>query len=261
VYHVTARGNADQLIFRDDTDRRIFVRELGAVVRDFGWSCWAYCLMGTHYHLLVETARPNLSHGMKQLNGQFARDWHQRHGTSGHVFQGRYFSVLVQRDEHLLHVARYIVLNPVKAGMCARPEDWRWSSHVATCKGHRTEIVDPGGLLAIFGTARGDAREQYRRFVAGLARGYPAEDVGLFCDTEFAGRHLPSKRASNEIPNRYWNPRRPPLTRILEPELAGQAIADAHHVHGYTLTEIAAELGCHRTTVARRMRGHGRHQT
>ncbi len=127
VYHVTARGTGPIDIFRDDVDRHCFMRRLVAVERRFAWIRRALCLMGTHYHLLVETPEPNLSTGMHQLNGLYARLFNIRHGRVGALFQSRFHAALIEDEHHLETAVHYIAANPVRAGLCARPEDWAWS--------------------------------------------------------------------------------------------------------------------------------------
>ena len=132
VYHVTSRGNARQGIFLDDDDRTGFLEILGRVVERYSWICHAYCLMTNHYHLLIETPNANLSRGMRQLNGVYTQAFNRRHERTGHVLQGRFKSILVEKESHLLELARYIVRNPVRAKMVRSPRDWRWSSYRAT---------------------------------------------------------------------------------------------------------------------------------
>jgi len=107
-----------------------FLETLEAVIRDFNWICHAYCLMTNHYHMVIETPDGNLSKGMRQLNGVYTRASNRRHGRSGHLFQGRYKAILVDGDSYLLELTRYVVLNPVRAGMVELPGDWRWSSYL-----------------------------------------------------------------------------------------------------------------------------------
>jgi putative transposase len=132
VYHVTSRGNAGTKIFRDDTDRIRFLEVFGGVVERFGWLCYAYCLMTNHYHLLIETPQPNLSRGMQHLNGVYTQWFNHRHSRAGHLVQGRFKSIVVEKESHLLELARYIVLNPVRAKLARSARDWRWSSYRAT---------------------------------------------------------------------------------------------------------------------------------
>ncbi len=132
LYHITSRGNARADIFDDNPDREKFLSILGVVVRKYRWICHGYCLMDNHYHLLVETPESNLCRGMRQINGLYTQGFNRRHGRVGHLFQGRYKSILVEKDSYLLQLSRYIVLNPVKAGMVKAPEDWEWSSYQST---------------------------------------------------------------------------------------------------------------------------------
>ncbi|MCX5812281.1 MAG: transposase [Proteobacteria bacterium] len=127
-YHITSRGNAGQDIYLDDTDRQRFLAILAGVLEDYHWVCYAYCLMSNHYHILIETPDPNLSAGIRQLNGVYTQSVNRRHGTRGHIFQGLFKSILVKKESHLLELCRYIVLNPVRAGMTLSPDIWQWSS-------------------------------------------------------------------------------------------------------------------------------------
>jgi putative transposase len=132
LYHVTARGNRRENIFEDDQDRLTFLMTLEQVIKQFNWTCYAWCLMDNHYHLLIQTPDSNLSKGMRQLNGVFTQACNRRHRRVGHLFQGRFKAILVDRDAYLLELARYIVLNPVRAGMVKKPNDWAWSSYRAS---------------------------------------------------------------------------------------------------------------------------------
>ena len=126
VYHVTSRGNAREPIFADERDRAGYLAVLGSAVARHNWLCHAYCLMGNHYHLLVETPDGNLSLGMRHLNGVYTQEYNRRHGRVGHVFQGRFKAIVVDRDSYLLELCRYVVMNPLRAGMVESPDDYRW---------------------------------------------------------------------------------------------------------------------------------------
>src|SRR5207247_381934 len=132
LYHVTARGNARQAIYTDDADRQMFLLVLEDVETRYHWLCHAYCLMDNHYHLLLETPQGNLSAGMRQVNGVYTQRFNRRHGRVGHIFQGRFKAILVERESYLLELCRYLVLNPVRAGIVRQPERYRWSSYRAT---------------------------------------------------------------------------------------------------------------------------------
>ena len=122
VYHITSRGNEKKAVYKSDQDRSNFLNTLQHVNKRYNWICHAYCLMDNHYHLLIETPDGNLSIGMRQLNGVYTQLFNNLHGRTGHLFQGRYKSILIQKDSHLLEVCRYVVLNPVRAKMAEVPE-------------------------------------------------------------------------------------------------------------------------------------------
>jgi putative transposase len=130
-YHVTAHGNGDQPIFIEDDDYVFFLSFLGRIVKRCAWQCFAYCSLPTHYHLVLRISEANLSRGMRSLNGLYAQTHNDRHGRSGHLFGGRYRTGFIQSEEHLAKACRYVDLNPVRAGLCAYPGNWPWSSHRA----------------------------------------------------------------------------------------------------------------------------------
>jgi REP element-mobilizing transposase RayT len=132
VYHLTSRGNARQKIFFTDADRELFLSTLSGVVRRYHWICHAYCLMANHYHLLIETPKANLSIGMRQLNGIYTQSFNRRHHRVGHLFQGRFKAIVVEKEAHLLELCRYVVLNPVRVKGGASARSWKWSSYRAT---------------------------------------------------------------------------------------------------------------------------------
>jgi putative transposase len=132
LYHLTARGNARQDIFEDDDDRQMFLESLARVCGRHRWLCHAYCLMSNHYHLLVETGSPTLSKSMKYLNGVYTQYYNRKHARVGHLFQGRFKGILVEKDAYLFELSRYVVLNPVRARMVRLAKHWPWSSYRAT---------------------------------------------------------------------------------------------------------------------------------
>jgi REP element-mobilizing transposase RayT len=166
LWHVTARGNEKRRIFFDDHDRCRFLELLGEAVRRFGWILTAYVLMTNHYHAVVELTENTLSDGLKWFNGAYAQWLNRRHDRVGHLFQDRFKAFLIQKEKYFREVLRYVVLNPVRAGMVARPEDYMWSSHRAILG----RVAPPSWLaadevLANFGQGRAIARAQYERFV------------------------------------------------------------------------------------------------
>jgi putative transposase len=169
IHHVWARGNDRRVIFRDEPDRQTYLRLLARVVRWKRWSLLAYCLMANHVHLLVETPRPNLGSGMQWIHGKYGREFNDRHGSCGHVFQGRFGSALVVSDPQLWHTASYVVRNPVEAGLCAHPGDWPWSSYTHTVARDPPSWLDAEGLLGRVGAAGGDPVRRYEELVLGEA--------------------------------------------------------------------------------------------
>jgi len=166
LYHITARGNAGSDIFLENSDREHFLEILARSVERFRWTCHAYCLMGNHYHLLIETPEPNLSRGMQYLNGVYTQWFNREHGRYGHLFQGRFKSIVVEKESYLLELARYIVLNPVRAGLARSAREWRWSSYRATAgQVEVPEFLTTDWLLSQFGKSRLAATRAYRAFV------------------------------------------------------------------------------------------------
>jgi len=133
LYHVTARGNQRTTIFLDDEDRREWLEIVARTSERFQWTIHAYCQMGNHFHLLVQTPRPNLARCMRHLNGVYTQRFNRHHFRCGHLLQGRYHAVIVDEETYLLEVSRYILLNPVRAGLVPHAADWQWSSYRATC--------------------------------------------------------------------------------------------------------------------------------
>src|SRR3990172_7313322 len=177
IYHVTSRGNARAAIFKEDADRELFLEVLQQVVERFNWLCHAYCLMDNHYHLMIETPDGNLSAGMRQLNGVYTQRFNRRHGRVGHIFQGRFKAILVDRDSYLLELCRYVVLNPVRAGMVKKPSAYPLSSFRPTMgldPVPRFLTVD--WVLSQFARTKVSARRRYREFVeAGIGLPSPWE--------------------------------------------------------------------------------------
>jgi REP element-mobilizing transposase RayT len=127
TFHVTARALAGLALFVDDADRSAFLSLLRRTASRFGWTCHAYCLMTTHYHLLVETQSSLLSKGMHRINGIYAQRYNELHGRAGHLFGQRFSAYALADDVHLTEAARYVLDNPVRAGICVRSDEWPWS--------------------------------------------------------------------------------------------------------------------------------------
>ena len=162
LYHLTGRGNARQKIFLDEEDRHRFLEFLGKEVEQQGWLLYAYCLMDNHYHLLLETPEPNRVAGRRRLNGVYTQAFNRRHRRVGHLLQGRYKAILVDRDAYLLELCRYVVLNPVRAKAVKQPAQWPWSSYAATAgRASAPPWLALKAVQALFAS-----RAAYERFVA-----------------------------------------------------------------------------------------------
>lgn len=166
VYHVTSRGNERRKIVSNDADRWLFVRTLAEMIKEHEILCHAWVLMDNHYHLLLETPSANLSSAMKHLNGIYTQKFNRTHHRVGHLFQGRYKDVVVDKNTHLQELCRYIVLNPVRAGMVKETKQWKWSSYRATAGLEKAEPwLEIFWILGQFGKNLRQAQKSYKRFV------------------------------------------------------------------------------------------------
>ncbi|MDA8412457.1 MAG: transposase [Desulfobacteraceae bacterium] len=266
VYHVTSRGNARADIFDDDNDRQLFLSILGQTVKRFNWLCHAYCLMGNHYHLMIETPEGNLSAGMRHLNGVYTQAYNRVHHKDGHVFKGRFKAVLVEKESHLLELCRYVVLNPVRAHMVERAEQFPWSSYLPTVgKAVVPEFLTTEWVLANFSASLAEARRLYRDFVKeGLvAKETPWEKLSgqIILGTEGfilqAKEMIGGREEIPEIPRTQRHVGRPAVADLFSTETnitkqeRNRMIRHAYGVHGYTLKELAQALGVHYTTISK----------
>jgi putative transposase len=261
LYHTTSRGNARQDIFLNDEDRHNFLEVLEDVVAQFNWVCHAYCLMSNHYHLLVETPDANFSRGMRQLNGVYTQAFNRRHKRVGHLLQGRYKAILVEKDSHLLELARYIVLNPVRVQLVRHPRDWRWSSYGATAgEEEPLNLLTTDWILSQFHGYREQAMKEYRRLVE---QGYGADPWvelrgGVVLGTErFAEELKPlleEQAHTVEIPRRERLVTRPKLEELMlgieDKTERNERVYRAVRVYGYTLKDVADASGLHYSTVS-----------
>jgi putative transposase len=216
VYHVTSRGDRREPIFVDDDDRHRLLAVVGHAAERFDAQVLAYCLMGNHYHFVLHTRQANLSRLMRHINGVYTQDFNRRHAKVGHLFQGRFKAVLVDRDAYLLEVCRYVELNPVRASLVDRPEAWRWSSYPAhiglTPAPPWLDIAGLHGyLLGRAPRSAADVRRAAERYAALVASG---RDVRLWSDAlrqqiylgdeafveRMQARAEPLRRRSPEVP-------------------------------------------------------------
>ncbi|MDQ6955392.1 MAG: transposase [Mariprofundaceae bacterium] len=257
VYHVTSRGNALSDIYLSDDDRELFLEVLEHVVERFSWVCHAYCLMNNHYHLMVETPQANLSRGMRQLNGMYTQRFNREHDRVGHVFQGRFKSIVVDKDAYLLELSRYIVRNPVAAGMMANVGDWPWSSYLAMIgEAKQPSYLHVAWLLAQFGNVESKARAAYISFVRkddGYDLWNQLSGADVLGDDEFRSRlQQASAVVGHEVPRRKRVLRHLPLVEIaMQGKTRSDWMREAYQEHGYTMLAIANHAQLHHSTVSR----------
>lgn len=260
LFHVTSRGDRREPIYLTDADRAQWLAILGQVCARFNWVIHAYCLMGNHYHIVVETVEGHLSAGMRQLNGVYTQ-WHNRtYGRVGHVFQGRFKAIIVQRESYLLELARYVVLNPVRAGMCAVPDEWAWSSYRATCgTTPAPDWLNIAWTLSQFGPQADQAVAAYINHVRagiGLPPIWDGLKSQLFLGDEHFAQALQTKlserqTAQTEIPRAQRRAGAPALAQFQGLPDRQLAMAQAYQTGCYTLKEIAQGFGLHYSSVSR----------
>ncbi len=262
LYHVTSRGDRREDIFLCDEDRMDWLEVLGTVCDRFNWVVHAYCQMTNHYHLLLETVDGNLSKGMRQLNGLYTQRFNRRHRLVGHLYQGRYKAILVQKDAYLLELARYVALNPLRAHMVDTLEDWRWSSHLIIIgQVDAPRWLDRDWLLGQFAIERTKAIQGYRNFVMS-GRGLPSPLLGvrdqlLLGDDGFveSRRKTGSDDALREVSKAHRRLLALPLEEYQSrhPE-RDEAMARAYLSGAYTMAEIGQYFNVHYMTVSRAVR-------
>jgi putative transposase len=270
LYHITSRGNAKQPVYLSKEDYENFLEILETVVGQYDFILHAYCLMPNHYHLLMETPDANLSSGMRQLNGVYTQKFNREHERVGHLFQGRYKALLVEKESYLLELCRYIVLNPVRARIVEDPKAWPYSSYPQAAGFTKAlPYLTTDWILSQFAATKKAATKYYREFVTeGVGLDSPLNNTKnqiLLGKEDFIERlmpHLSEKQELSEIPRAQRNLTRPPLDGLLSLDKKTFGISEerddefycAHVVHGYTLKEIADFIGVHYATVSRAVR-------
>lgn len=262
LYHVTSRGDRQEDIFLCDDDREDWLEVLGTVCTRFNWVVHAFCQMSNHYHILLETVDGNLSRGMRQLNGLYTQRFNRRHDLAGHLFQGRYKAILVQKGAYLLELARYVALNPLRAHMVNQLEDWRWSSYPATTgRAASPPWLCTDWILGQFSSERGQAMEQFRAFVmSGKGLPDPLQGVRhqlLLGDDSFMAN--PCGIGGKEMLREVSRVQRKSLAPSLDEyqsrhPFRDEAMAQAYLSGAYTMAEIGAHFGVHYMTVSRAVR-------
>ena len=264
LYHVTSRGDGREDIYLSDADRQLWLEVLGQVCERFNWVCHAWCQMTNHYHILIETPEENLAQGMRQLNGVYTQRFNRAHSRVGHVFQGRYKAILVERDSYLLELARYVVLNPLRARMVERLEDWKWSSFSASCgQDAAPKWLQTDWILGQFGPERINAIAAYVRFVhegARLPSVWTELRGQIYLGSEAFVKNMQAqieKRPTlEEIPRAQRRALTRPLNEFAERYPRNEAMARAYLSGQHTLAEIARHFGVHYATVSRAVRAY-----
>ena len=260
LYHVTSRGNARQNIYLNNADRGSWLAVFAKVCERFNWVCYSYCLMNNHYHLFIETPEGNLSQGMRQLNGVYTQRFNRFHNRVGHLYQGRYKAILVQKEAYLLELSRYIVLNPVRARMVNAPQEWPWSNYRATIGLASVEDwLNTTLVLAAFGARRSQAIRQFIDFVS-LGKGQPSiwnalnKQIYLGDDkfVEDMQCKISGETNLDEVPRpqKRQNPK-PIETYKNMMDCRNEAIIAAYRSGGYTMKKIAVYFDLHYSSVSK----------
>lgn len=263
LYHVISRGNEKQEIYFDDRDRRVFLNNLEQCIGVHNLICHAYCLMNNHYHLLLETPDGNLSKAMRDINGDYAQKFNERHGRVGHLWQGRYKSFLIEKDLYFLEVVRYIVNNPVKAELVNHPKKWKWSSYgVVAGERKNPQWLENDFTLSLFSSNTKDAQKEYRSFVKksisneepynklreGTILGSPQFVAWVWEEFKDFEKVIEFKKSDRMIS-------RPSLDELFDTvknKLERDKIIKFARIRtAYSVTEIANHLKLHRSTVSK----------
>lgn len=264
IYHITTRGDNKENIFIDEKDRWNFLSILKDITKKYNWLNYCYCLMNNHYHLLIKTPDANLSKGMKQLNGIYTQRFNKKHNRVGHVFQGRYNAKLVQKENYLMVLIRYIMLNPVRAGLINSPEKWKWSSYNEIIENYgKSNFIAKDFILSQFSSKKNEAIDLFKKFICSAIKEDKLLDKfrkkSIVGDNYFVERI--KKMLNDEEKNMEKtskNPKftnRPKLDVIFEKntkkEKRNKLIFTANFDYGYSQAEISRYLGVHYSTISK----------
>lgn len=246
VYHVTTHGDGDMMIFEGPAEKRRVLDLVAETAAELDWSMYAWCIMGNHYHLLLKTPSDNLSEGMHHINMTYGEWYNKVRERHGHVFQDRFFSILITQDSHLLEASRYVVLNPLRAGLAAAPQEWPWSSYSAAVLGAPSPVsLKDQELMRMFSHQEGESREVYRAFVrAGIGLRKP--------DVLLTGRARKWAQRTGQARSQIGDAAascKPVPGRT--PDLADVSTVIGLRQEGMSLRAIAATLGMSHMTVRR----------
>ncbi len=265
LYHLTSRGNCRSDVVIDRVDRLNFFELLAQYVDRYSWRCHAYCLMDNHYHLVIETGEPTLARGMRHLNGCYTQTFNRRHGRVGHVFQGRYRAILVQAESYLLELSRYVVLNPVRAGMTHKAEQWPWSSYRATAGlVEQPNWLYTKALLSLFGRNKTRCAKAYQQFISeGKCQPSPWQYLRneVYLGSEEFVENMQCKMADGTklrgIPKIQYGPVKRPIDWYFDRHNSrDQAVLIAYKSGHYTQQAIGDHLNLSHTTISGIIRAH-----
>jgi REP element-mobilizing transposase RayT len=265
VYHIYARGNRKEPIFLDDEDRILFLKIFGDAVHRYNWVCHAYCLMGNHYHLLIEIPEGILNPGMQYLNSLYARKFNRKHNLVGHLFQGRYGADLIEGNRKFLLAAHYICRNSIEANIVEKASQWPWSSFCATVGLQEPQdflLVDD--VLSCLSDDRSTAQDFFDDLVHTPIR------VGKQMEIEITDKEIKNpdvarrlrplidiRQSLAPVARKQRMQSRPLLEDLFKDtlhsgkKLRNRLIKEAFINYGYSQSEIGAYLGLHTTTISR----------
>jgi putative transposase len=265
MYHVMSRGNRKSPIFDYDADRERFLQIVGTASERYELRCLAYCLMGNHYHQVINTPRGNLSAAMRYINGVYAQNSNRRQGRTGRMFGAPFKSIVIENDFYLRAVIRYVVRNPVEAQLAPEPSAWKWSSYQATAGWASVpELLVLDWMPWVFDSNSVDeCQRRFRAFVNDPAEGDEMNpDIAVLGSRAFEAdvrSEIGATMFRVAVPRSYRSLASPPLVELFKDVGFSRVERDrmirrAHVVHGYRLAEIATFLGLHPNTMSKVLR-------
>lgn len=255
LYFITTTGNANQSVFLDTADAEIWLEVFENVCKRHGWICYAYCLLGDHYIIAVETPEPNLSKGMRQLNGVYTQNFNRKHNRGGHVFQGRYKSVLVQKDKYLADLIKYILFLPVKSGFVRYPYQFKWSNcKYLLDKEECPDWINNADIKSLYKDIESEFTD-----IVNSSETIPEKikkQIYLGSDDFIADmqENVDKDRDLREIPKVQ---RAKPINEyLISSKTKEEAIGKAYLSGDFTLQQLADHFSLHYSTISRIVKGH-----
>ncbi|QMU56569.1 MAG: addiction module toxin RelE [Candidatus Mycalebacterium zealandia] len=250
-YFVTSKGNASQRVFISSDDGKLWMNTFESVCSRFGWICHAYCLMGNHYHIVVETPKANLSAGMRQLNGVYTQAFNRKHNRSGHLFTGRFNSVIFQKEKYLKRVIRHTLSNPVRKGLITSPVQWKWSSCRASSGKESVSFINPLAISSIFGGGT-----EFEKFISTPEQNSIRSEIKnqiYLGDRDFIERSskFASVKHSKEIPAEQRMTLKSVKRFVSGITDRNEAVFAAYRSGEFSMKEISDHFGIHYSTVSR----------